>query len=183
VHAMADSEAMAAALIENLQRQDLNPIEEAEGYNRLLAEFGMTQTMLSDAVGKSRPHVTNLLRLLRLPGPVQDAVRSGAISAGHARALLAHPEPEAALGAVLTRGLSVRQTEALATHTPRAEPGVRMKDPNVADLERGLTAELGLRVEIVAGGTGGTVRIHYRSLDQLDGFLVRLRTGKRMAPD
>lgn len=180
VRPLPDNDAMAAALVENLQRQDLNPIEEAEGYNRLLEEFGMTQVALSEAVGKSRPHVTNMLRLLNLPGSVQDAVRSGAVSAGHARALLTHPEPEAALGMVLARDLSVRQTEALAARKPRPEP-VPRKDPNLEALERGLTSELGLRVEITASGGGGTVRIHYQDLEQLDALLIRLRTTPQMA--
>jgi ParB family transcriptional regulator, chromosome partitioning protein len=177
VRPLTDPEAMAAALVENLQRQDLNSIEEAEGYNRLLDEFGMTQVALSEAVGKSRPHVTNMLRLLNLPRSVQDAVRSGAVSAGHARALLAHPAPEAALGIVLARGLSVRQTEALAARKPRPEVAVREKDPNVAALERELAAGLGLRVEIATNGRGGTVRIHYEDLDQLDLLLTQLRVG------
>jgi ParB family transcriptional regulator, chromosome partitioning protein len=177
VRTLGDTEAMAAALVENLQRQDLNPIEEAEGYNRLLDEFGMTQAALSEAVGKSRPHVTNTLRLLNLPRPVQDAVRSGAVSAGHARALLAHPEPEAALGTVLARGLSVRQTEALAARKPRADAAPSEKDPNIGALEQELTAMLGLRVAITANGRGGTVRIHYDDLDQLDVLLARLRVG------
>lgn len=177
VRALPDNEAMAAALVENLQRQDLNPIEEAEGYNRLLEEFGMTQAALSEAVGKSRPHVTNVLRLLNLPGSVQDAVRSGAVSAGHARALLALPEPEAALGVVLARGLSVRQTEALAARKPRPEQTERVRDPNLEALERDLTSELGLRVEITPSGGGGAVRIHYQDLDQFDALLARLRIG------
>jgi ParB family transcriptional regulator, chromosome partitioning protein len=181
VRTLPDDEAMAAALVENLQRQDLNPIEEAEGYNRLLEEFRMTQAALSEAIGKSRAHVTNTLRLLNLPGPVQDAVRSGAVTAGHARALLAHPEPEAALGTVLARGLSVRQTEAMAARKPRAGEAPRGKDPNIEALERELASELGLRVEIVASGGGGAVRIHYQDLDQLDALLVRLRTGLQMA--
>jgi len=181
VRTLPDNEALAAALVENLQRQDLNPIEEAEGYNRLLEEFRMTQAALSEAVGKSRAHVTNTLRLLNLPGPVQDAVRAGAVSGGHARALLAHPEPEAALGMVMARGLSVRQTEAMAARRPRAERAPRGRDPNIEALERDLTSELGLRVEIAASGGGGTVRIHYQDLDQLDALLVRLRTGVQMA--
>jgi len=181
VRTLPDNEAMAAALVENLQRQDLNPIEEAEGYSRLLEEFRMTHAALSEAVGKSRAHVTNTLRLLNLPGPVQDAVRSGAVSAGHARALLAHPEPEAALGVVMARGLSVRQTEAMAARKPRVEQAPRGRDPNIEALERDLTSELGLRVEIAASGGGGTVRIHYQDLDQLDALLVRLRAGVQMA--
>ncbi len=115
VRDMADTDAAAVALVENLQRQDLNAIDEAEGYDRLLHQFGLTQEALGQAVGKSRSHVTNILRLLNLPPAVKEAVRKGDISAGHARALLAHSEPEAAMREVIARQLSVRQTEALAT--------------------------------------------------------------------
>ncbi len=175
VRPLADNEAMAAALVENLQRQDLNQIEEAEGYNRLLEEFGMTLASLSEAVGKSRPHVSNVLRLLNLPRSVQDAVRSGAISAGHARALLAHPDPEAALAVVLLRRLSVRQAEALAAAKPRPEPTPKARDPNLKALEDELTSRLGLRVEISQDEIAGTVRIHYRDLDQLEFLVAQLR--------
>lgn len=177
VRELSDSEAMAGALVENLQRQDLNPIEEAEGYSRLLDEFGMTHETLAQAVGKSRSHLTNTLRLLNLPDQVKQAVRDGAISAGHARALLSVASPEAALAAVVEQGLSVRQTEALA-HKKQAdrerEPPV--KDPDMAALEHELSEELGMRVEIAARGQAGAVRVHYKSLDQLDAFLTRLRT-------
>ncbi len=181
VRALNDADAFAAALVENLQRQDLNPIEEAEGYNRLLDEFGITQEMVAQAVGKSRAHVSNMLRLLNLPGSVQAAVRSGGVTAGHARALLAHPSPEQALGLVLAQGLSVRETEALASRKPRAEPVVRERDPNTEALERELTAELGLKVEIVGNDRSGTVRIHYRDLEQLDAFLARVRGALRVS--
>ncbi|HEX5327714.1 MAG TPA: ParB/RepB/Spo0J family partition protein [Acetobacteraceae bacterium] len=181
IRALDNADATAAAMVENLQRQDLNAIEEAEGYNRLLEEFGLTQELVAQAVGKSRSHVSNTLRLLNLPPPLQQALRAGTVTAGHARALLGHPEPEAALGTVLAQGLSVRQTEALAARKPRVEPAPRVKDPNTEALERDLTAELGLRVEIAAGARGGTVRIHYQDLDQLDAFLARLRGALQIA--
>jgi ParB family chromosome partitioning protein len=179
VRPLADAEAMVAALVENLQRQDLNPMEEAEGYRRLLQEFSMTQDSLGESVGKSRSHVANTLRLLNLPPRVQAEVRGGGLSAGHARALLAHPEPEKAALIVIARGLNVRQTEALsAQHQQRPEPGDRAagasKDPDTTALEHMLGARLGLRVEISARGTGGTLRIHYRSADQLEGVLTLL---------
>jgi ParB family transcriptional regulator, chromosome partitioning protein len=176
VRELSDSEAMASALVENLQRQDLNPIEEAEGYSRLLDEFGMTHETLAQAVGKSRSHLTNTLRLLNLPDRVKQAVRGGEISAGHARALLGVVDPEAGMAAVLEQGLSVRQTEALADKKQadrEREPSV--KDPDMAALEHELSEELGMRVEIAARGQAGAVRIHYRNLDQLDAFLARLR--------
>ena len=177
VRDFADAEAMAAALVENLQRQDLNAIEEAEGYRRLLDEFGMTQGALGDAVGKSRSHIANTLRLLNLPAGVQAEVRHGALSAGHARALLAHPDPERAARAVIARGLNVRQTEALARHgTEEANPRQRerRRDPDTDAMARRLTERLGLRVDIAFDGRRGSVRLHYDSLEQLDGFVALL---------
>jgi ParB family chromosome partitioning protein len=181
IRPLSDAEAMAAALVENLQRQDLNAIEEAQGYHRLIEEFGLTQERLAEAVGKSRSHVANTLRLRQLPSTVQEEVRKGALSAGHARALLSHPDPAKAALSVIARGLNVRQTEALApgrtvrTEGPSAaRPG---KDPETAALERDLTERLGLKVEILFDGKGGAVRIQYRSLDQLDGIVTLLMPG------
>jgi ParB family chromosome partitioning protein len=171
VREMADTEAAAVALVENLQRQDLNPIDEAEGFNRLISQFGLTQEALGQAVGKSRSHVANTLRLLNLPRGVKEAVRKGEISAGHARALLAHPEPERALLDVIGRGLSVRQTEALAGRDPdftdlnRAGP---THGPEAVALERHLGEHLGLKVRVNFNGKGGFIQIYYADLDQLD---------------
>lgn len=175
VRTLSDSDALAAALVENLQRQDLNPIEEAEGFRRLTEEFGLTQEQLGDAVGKSRSHVANVLRLLHLPSAVQAALRKGELSAGHARALLGHPDPEKAALAVISRGLNVRQTEALARQ-PRdpAPAAIRTANPETEALQRDLSERLGLRVEIAFNGSGGQMRIHYRSLDQLDGLIALL---------
>ncbi len=180
VRDLTDAEAMAAALVENLQRQDLNAIEEAQGYRRLLDEFGLTQDQLGEAVGKSRSHVANTLRLLNLPPTVQIEVRKGALTAGHARALLAHPDPKTAALAVIARGLSVRQTEALAakrTDPVGNRPAIKGKDPETAALETELSGRLGLKVEISFDGKAGSVRIHYRSLDQLDGIVSLLNRG------
>lgn len=178
IRALTEAEAMAASLVENLQRQDLNPLEEAEGYRRLLTEFALSQEALGEAVGKSRSHVANTLRLLQLPAPVQAEVRSGSLTAGHARALLAHPEPEKAALQVIARGLNVRQTEALAAqrgrlNSPPAGSASR-KDPDLVALERSLANRLGLAVAITPEGKGGTIRIRYRTLDQLDGLLALL---------
>jgi ParB family transcriptional regulator, chromosome partitioning protein len=179
VRSLSDIDAMAAALVENLQREDLNAIEEALGYARLVDEFGMTQDGLAQAIGKSRGHVGNTLRLLNLPDKVQQLVRGGALSAGHARALLTHPEPEKAAMAVVAGNLTVRQTEALATR--KAAPSVpaptvsRAVDPDTAALEQELSEKLGLRVQLLAdSGGGGQLRLHYRSLDQLDGLIQLL---------
>jgi len=179
VRPLTDRDAMAAALVENLQRQDLNVIEEAEGYARLLGEFGLNQEDLAQAVGKSRSYVSNTLRLTNLPAPVQDAVRSNQLSAGHARALLAHADPEQGMRAILARGLNVRQAEALANRpdlsttitTPRPKPE---KAPETQALENMLTEKLGLRVDVAFDGKGGNLRIHYRTLDQLDDVVNRL---------
>ncbi len=179
VRRLDDAEAMAASLVENLQRRDLNAIEEAEGYKRLIEEFSMTQERLAEAVGKSRSHVANTLRLLALPATVQFEVKNGALTAGHARALLGHPDPAKAALSVIAKGLNVRQTEALLA--PRTEHSTGAKerrpssvDPETAALERDLSQRLGLKIEIGFDGKGGTVRIHYQSLDQLDGIVTLL---------
>ena len=172
----SDRDALAAALVENLQREDLNAIEEAEGYRRLIEEFGMTQDALAAAVGKSRAHVGNTMRLLRLPPSLHDDIRSGRLSAGHARALLTHPDPERAARTVIDRGLNVRQTEALAQRGTEA-PAPRPRDPATEALARELTERLGLKVEISFDGARGSVRLHYRDLDQLDGILRLLNQG------
>ncbi len=177
VRDFSDREAMAAGLVENLQRQDLNALEEAEGYGRLTQQFGLTQEALAKIVGKSRPHVSNTLRLLNLPERVRDLLRDGALTAGHARALLAAPQPEALALAIVDRGLNVRQAEALAAQREvpsRAER--RAPDAETRALEREITARLGLRVAIRHGAKGGQVVLSYKDLDQLDG-IVRLLNG------
>lgn len=179
VRELPDSDAMAASLVENLQRQDLNAIEEAEGYKRLIEEFGLTQEQLGTSVGKSRSHVANAVRLLQLPAAVRRDVERGVLSAGHARALLSHPEPAKAALAVIARGLNVRQTEALGQQRSPAESASRRgtADPETAALEGELTRKLGLKVQINFDGKGGSIKIAYQNLDQLDG-LVTLLSGK-----
>ena len=172
-----DGDAAAAALVENLQRQDLDPIDEARGYARLLDQFGLKPEALGQAVGKSRSHIVNTMRLLMLPEAALDALRRGDISAGHGRALLAHPDPAAGLQDVLARGLSVRQTEALATRAQAVEREPQQEavsDPDTRALERELMDRLGLRVRIVRSGNGGSLRIAYANLDQLDALIERL---------
>jgi ParB family chromosome partitioning protein len=173
---LGDREAMAAGLVENLQRQDLNALEEAEGYKRLVEEFGLTQENLGQSVGKSRSHVANTLRLLGLPDPVRDLLRNGILSAGHARALIGAAEPGRLAAQVVARGLNVRQTEALAAATPKASSPPRPQDPETRSLERDLTEKLGLQVAVRHQSRGGELTIRYRDLDQLDG-LVRLLSG------
>ena len=179
IRSLSEPEAMAAALVENLQRQDLNAIEEAEGYRRLVNEFGLSQDALGQAVGKSRSHVANIMRLTNLPLTVQAELRNGALSAGHARALLAHPDPAKAALTVIARGLNVRQTEALAARGAKTPPtrDQRAQDPDTAALEHTLAERLGLKVDITFDGKGGTLRIRYRDLDQLDGLITLLNRG------
>lgn len=172
VRALTDAQISAAALVENLQRDDLNAIEEAEGFRRLQFEFGMTQDSLAAAIGKSRSHVANTVRLLNLPDAVQHEVRRGALSAGHARALLSHPDPARAALLVIARSLNVRQTEAMAAAVQQSRLGEAVHvDLNRQALERQLTERLGLVVTLSPHGTGGRLSIRYTDLDQLDGLL------------
>jgi ParB family chromosome partitioning protein len=179
VRVLTDMTAMAAALVENLQREDLNPIDEGEGYRRLIEEFAMTQERVAESVGKSRSHVANTMRLLKLPPAVQTELRRGAISAGHARALLTHPDPARAALAVIAQGLNVRQTEALTARqseagTPATPRESRVKDADIQTLERNLRERLGLAALITPRGRGGVLQLTYRSPDQLEGLLALL---------
>ncbi len=175
-----DREALEIALVENLQRQDLSPLEEADGYKRLMEEFSHTQDDLARSIGKSRSHVANMMRLLNLPEPVKSMLDTGALSAGHARALLTATDPASLAEAVVKRGLNVRQTERLAKTAGAApKPGRKAphKDTDTIALERDLSNLLGLDVEIKFNGAGGSLILHYRSLDQLDEVLQRLSHG------
>jgi ParB family chromosome partitioning protein len=183
VREIDDSTAAEIALIENIQRQDLNAIEEAEGYRKLIQTYGHTQDAVAQLVHKSRSHVTNLLRLLDLPESVKQLLMRGDISMGHARAIATAPEPEELAQEIVRRGLSVRQAEALAK---RVKPGAgidiarasaRNANPVNADLaalERQLGDMLGLRVKVAHDGRSGSVTLHYSSLDQLDMICQRL---------
>ena len=176
VRPLADSEALEIALVENVQREDLAPLEEAEAYSRLMEEFGRTQASLAEAVGKSRSHVANTLRLLSLPAPVRRRLDEGELSAGHARALLAATDPVALAAEVVRRGLNVRATVRLVQR--RAEmprPRRRLRDADTVKLERDLGALLGLRVTLEPKKRGGALTLHYASLDQLDRVLRLLR--------
>lgn len=177
VRALADHEALEIALVENLQREDLSPLEEAEAYKRLLSEFGRTQASLAEAVGKSRSHVANTLRLLSLPAPVRHRLEEGELSAGHARALLAAADPTILADEVVRRGLNVRATERLVQrHTQQAEkPHRPLRDADTLALERDLSSRLGLRVQLEPKTRGGALTIYYQSLDQLDQVLHLLR--------
>ena len=178
VRPLADSEALEIALVENLQREDLSALEEAEAYRRLMDEFGRTQAALAEAVGKSRSHVANTLRLLSLPASVRHSLDHGELSAGHARALLAAPDPAALALEVVRRGLNVRATERLVQRRfTMPPPKPRRRDTDTMALERELGARLGLRVTLAAKRRGGALTLHYATLDQLDRVLSLLRSG------
>jgi ParB family chromosome partitioning protein len=184
IREFSDQQALEAAIVENVQREDLSAIEEAEGYRRLMDEFHHTQEALAKAVGKSRSHIANTLRLLGLPEAVKDMVLHGELSAGHARALLGAEAPEVLARKVVSRGLNVRQTEQVVRKfgSVRAEAGAgtgrdarrAAKDPDTLALERDLSALLGLKVNIEIHGKGGALTVHYQTLEQLDEVLRRL---------
>jgi ParB family chromosome partitioning protein len=177
---VSDGEALELAIIENVQRADLNPLEEAMGYQRLGEEFRYSQDDVAKTVGKSRSHVANTLRLLKLPEPVKAYINAGKLSAGHARALIGLPDPERVAKEIVERGLNVRQVESLAQERASAAGKARRprppraKDADTAALEKRLTDALGLVVSIEHHGESGTVQIKYRDLDQLDEIIKRL---------
>ncbi|MBN2751295.1 MAG: ParB/RepB/Spo0J family partition protein [Rhodospirillaceae bacterium] len=176
---MDDQEVLEVALVENLQRQDLNALEEAEGYHRLQEEFHHTQEDLAKAVGKSRSHVANTMRLLALPDEIKQMVEAGHLSAGHARALLGVNHAVELAREIVEKGLNVRQAESLAkvghgAKAPRAKSPGKEKDADCVALERDLTDLLGLKVTIESQGGGGRLSIQYQSLEQLDDLLQRL---------
>jgi len=178
---VTDEQASAMALIENIQREDLNPLEEAQALDRLKEEFGLTQQQVADAVGKSRVAVTNLLRLLNLSPPVRDMLLSAEIEMGHARALLPLPalDQERLARVVASKGLSVRATEALVRdrHKPVKAKSAPVKDADTARLERDLSDRIGAPVVIQqdAKGRGGKLTIGYSNLDELEGILSHLK--------
>jgi len=181
---LSDLDALEVALVENLQRQDLSPLEEARGYKRLMEEFEHTQEALAEGVGKSRSHVANMMRLLALPTPVKDLLDSGSLSIGHARALLAANDPAGLARKVVKKGLNVRQTERLVKKQDgETKPAASSRPPKDADtlaLERELTDITGLRVAINDDAGKGTVTIHYKTLDQLDDVIGRLRQNSQV---
>jgi len=178
VRSLSDQEALEIAIIENVQREDLNAIEEAEGYNVLMDNHGYTQEDLAQVIGKSRSHLANTLRLLKLPEGVLKLVRSGALSAGHARALVGHPDAAALAAQIVKEGLTVRQVEALVQDrsAPKAKPKkAKSKDADTRAAESELSEALGLDVNIRSGrGEAGELRIRYATLDQLEDVRHRL---------
>lgn len=172
IREFTDTEVLEVGIIENIQRADLNPVEEAMGYRALIERFGHTQEQLSQAMGKSRSHIANLMRLLSLPAEVQTMVREGKLTAGHARALITADDPAMLARKVVLEGLSVRQTESLlkSPDSPikKAKSTAYSKDADTRALEKDLSASLGMPVDLEYAGGRGKVTITFQSMDQLD---------------
>ena len=178
---VTDAEALELAIIENIQRADLNPLEEAAGYQALASQYSHSQDDIATIVGKSRSHVANTLRLLKLPDAVKSYINEGKLTAGHARALINQSDPEAVAREIVEKGLNVRQVEKLrqddakAAKKPKSTAKAR-KDANIAALEKQLSDVLGLVVEITdKGRAGGVLGIRYRTLEQLDDVIAKLQ--------
>jgi len=174
-----DKEALELAIIENVQRADLNPLEEAMGYGQLIEQFDYTQQDLAQVIGKSRSHVANTLRLLRLPEDVREMVASGTLTAGHARTLITAEDPATLARQIVSGGLSVREAEALSQQrdiagTKKPSASASERDADTVALERRLSDALGLSVSLAHGDRGGKLEIRYKTLEQLDGICLRL---------
>lgn len=167
-----DQEASQAALIENIQRKNLNPIEEAEAFQALIDQFNLTQDELSKQIGKSRSHIANALRLLKLPTNVIDMVRSGKLSAGHARSLIGKEDSEELATKIVEEGLNVREAEQLRTDSGTEKS--HSKDQDIKEIERGLGRILGMKVNIQHKHKSGSIRLNYDSLEQMDSFVQRI---------
>jgi ParB family chromosome partitioning protein len=180
---VSDSDALEIMIIENVQREDLNAMEEAQGYHALADEFKRSQEDIARIVGKSRSHVANMMRLTKLPVEVQAFITKGELSAGHARALIGVPDPLAAAKRIVAEGLNVRQAEALAhvegvpERRPQKARGGKTKDPDTLALEKRVSDALGLAVTVTHRDPGGSVQISYRNLEQLDEVVRRLERG------
>jgi ParB family chromosome partitioning protein len=175
VREMNDGEALELAIVENVQREDLNAIEEAAAYHELMDRFSYTQEKVAEEVGKSRSHIANTVRLLKLPEPVKAMIRDGRLSAGHARTLIGVADPEARAREIVEGALNVRQAEEKAKAKSGTQPKQRSKDADTKALESSLSNTLGLKVEIVdKGKKGGELKVHYRTLEQLDDLIRRL---------
>jgi ParB family chromosome partitioning protein len=169
VRELNDKDTLEIAIVENVQRSDLSPLEEAQAYRMLMDEYAYTQQQLAEAIGKSRSHIANTLRLMSLPDSVKQHIEKGTLSAGHARALVAMENPQELAQQIIQLGLSVRQTEELSRQDPRKpKPRKKEKDADTRALEKSLSAAIGLQVSIAHKSPGGTLSIAYRTLDQLD---------------
>ena len=181
VRELDDEQNMLIAIIENMQREDLNPIEEAEGLNRMAVVYGMKQEEISKSVGKSRPYITNSLRLLKLPDYVQKMISTGAISAAHGRTVVTIENEDARrtlCNKIVKEGLSVRETEKLAAEIgkPKKRPAKKVKNPNVSRVETELKDILGTKININQQGSKGKIEIEYYSADELERIIELLKT-------
>ncbi len=178
ISTLDDSQALEVGLVENLQREDLNPVDEAMGYSRLMNEFDRTQEEVSKVLGKSRSHIANMVRLLTLPERVQDYLREGKLTIGHARALVTVSNPQVLADEIVTKNLNVRQAEALTAEkggTLRKKLNTARKDVDTIALENDLSNLLGMKVGIeTRDGKSGKLRVQFKSLDQLDELIHRL---------
>ena len=182
VRELDDEQNMLLAIVENMQREDLNPMEEAEGLNQMIAAYGLTQEQVSKSIGKSRPYIANSLRLLKLPEEIRDLISDGSLSAGHGRTLVSVPDEARQIEIarkILKEGLSVRETEKLAAE--KEEPGKKRrgrkpKDPDVARVEADLKEALGTRVNIKRTGKKGKIEIEFFSRDELERLIEMLES-------
>ena len=177
IRELGDKETLEIALIENVQRSDLNPLEEARAYRQLIEQYEYTQQQLADGIGKSRSHIANTMRLLTLPEPILKQIEMGSLTAGHARALIATEMPEDLADKIVKLNLSVREAEEMVRQTPSSKPKAARpeKDSDTRELEKQLAASLGLSVDVKhKGPSGGTVIIKYKTLDQLDEIARRI---------
>lgn len=185
VRELTDRETLEIGIVENVQRADLNPIEEAQSYRQLIDRFGHTQEDVAQAVAKSRSHIANMMRLLNLPDGIQSYVAEGQLSAGHARAIATAPNAEQLAEEIIAKGLSVREAERLAKGVSAPEKksagkssgGAGDKDADTRALEADIASRLGLSVDIRHGAKGGEIRVHYQTLEQLDDVCRRLSNG------
>ncbi len=181
IRELDDEQNMLLAIIENMQREDLNPIEEAEGLNQMIVTYGMTQEQVSKSVGKSRPYITNSLRLLKLPEYVLELISAGKISAAHGRTMITIDEEEARknlCSRIVKEGLSVRETERLAAEIgkPKKKPAKRVKNPNVSRVEEELKEVLGTKININQKGSKGKIEIEFFSKDELERLIDMLKS-------
>ena len=182
IRELSDEQNMLIAIIENMQREDLNPVEEAEGLNQMIVTFGMTQEQISKSVGKSRPYIANSLRLLRLPEYIKDEMAEGRLSAAHGRTLVTVEDEDvrtALCARIIKEGLSVRETEKLVSEQGKSKkrrPAAKMKNPDVARVEEELKEVLGTRVAINQNGKKGRIEIEFFSREELDRLIELLKT-------
>ena len=182
IRELDDEQNMLIAIIENMQREDLNPIEEAEGLRQMTDTFGMTQEQVSKSVGKSRPYITNSMRLLKLPDYIKDSIAEGKLTAGHGRTLITITKEEDRIALwekVISEGLSVRETEKLASEEQKPKkrkPATKRKDANIARVELELKEALGTKVSILNSGSKGKIEIEYYSKDELERLIELLKS-------